>query len=958
MTDEGSGYAPGAQVEVRDEQWLVRNVIPTRRDGRMIEVTGVSPFVRGVDAVFYDSLDTVKILDPQSTRLVPDDSPNHRRARLYLEAVIRKSFLPQTEHGLALADNFLMDQQTHQLRPAQLALSMRNLQPRLLIADVVGLGKTLEIGVLLAELIRRGRGERILVVTPQHVLEQFQRELWTRFGIPLVRLDSTGLQRVQQEIPSGRNPFAYFKRVIVSIDTLKDADQFGHHLERTSWDAVVIDESHNLIRRGSQRNELARTLAPRTDALILASATPHNGDGKSFAELIRLLDPAAIADTRNYSVGDLDHLYIRRTKVTPEVRDSLKREWADRGPSLPVHAPATEREEDVFAELISKWIPISGRSVSTYQLFPYTLLKSFLSSHRALLETIATREGTLRKALAQRHDQETAAELKALADLAQITWKIENSHAAKFYALIAQLQKLNVGPGSDIRVVVFSERIPTLKWLAGAVPAELGFPRNPGPDVDRSKPWLSYGGVVQVMHGEATTDDEQQKIIERFGLGQDPVRLLFTGDIASEGVNLQHHCHLLIHYDLPWSLIRIEQRNGRIDRYGQAEHPQFRALILTSKHSWRDDRKLDDTLVGQRLLAREEEAHKIEGSAAAVTGLYRAQDEDTRLTKDLIAGKGIDQSMRESRHEKAGFLAGLLEQVGAVSAYEEVPRAQVPTLFAGTQEYFDEALRQICKLSAEDELGLRRDPDGTIAFEPPRDLTYRFRALPVTYLKEQNIIGTADRPGRVRVTFSKELATKRLEAARDTKDTQWPNVSYLTDVHPVLDWLTDKVLVEIGRHEAPVLSATVTEPVFLIQGIYANAKGRPTIVEWMAVTGLPDAPRMDAMDDVLKAAGVGPKMPGRSVPRDLAGLQALVPAAIQYAERCLAKRRGEYDQRVATSLTPYRERLKVWQQGTLFAEDKPDAATFAEASARSDLAKTLETAGTPMLRLLAVLEGN
>src|SRR5690606_15929045 len=121
----------------------------------------------------------------------------------------------------------------------------------------------------------------------------------------------------------------------VSVDTLKNQSMYAHHLESTEWDAVVIDESHNLITRGSQRNELARVLAPRTDALILASATPHNGKKHSFAELIRLLDPAAIVDSEHYEVSELDHLYIRRTKTTPEVRDGLKGAWADRGPSLP-----------------------------------------------------------------------------------------------------------------------------------------------------------------------------------------------------------------------------------------------------------------------------------------------------------------------------------------------------------------------------------------------------------------------------------------------------------------------------------------------------------------------------------------------------------------------------------------------------------------------------------------------
>jgi SNF2 family DNA or RNA helicase len=213
--------------------------------------------------------------------------------------VLRRTPLPRSEPGLALTERFAADPLVYQQRPAELALSA--LRPRILLADVVGLGKTLEIGMILAELVRRGRGDRMLVVTPQHILEQFQRELWTRFSIPLIRLDSLGLERIQREIPAGRNPFTHFKRIIISIDTLKRVAEYEHHLQGIWWDAVVIDESHNLIGGTSLRNRLARLLASRSDALLLASATPHNGDKRSFAELIRLLDPAAIADVDNYT---------------------------------------------------------------------------------------------------------------------------------------------------------------------------------------------------------------------------------------------------------------------------------------------------------------------------------------------------------------------------------------------------------------------------------------------------------------------------------------------------------------------------------------------------------------------------------------------------------------------------------------------------------------------------------
>ncbi|MFF6786833.1 SNF2-related protein [Streptomyces sp. NPDC012510] len=987
-------YAPGAQVLVRDELWLVRKVRPTRRDGWMVSVTGVSSFVRGMDAVFYSRLDEIQVLDPRETVLVPDDSPNHRRARLYLEAVIRKTPLQQVEHGLALADRHLMDQQAHQLRPAELALSMKNPLPRILIADVVGLGKTLEIGVLLAELIRRGRGERILVVTPQHVLEQFQRELWTRFAIPLVRLDSTGIQRVQQEIPAGRNPFAYFKRAIISVDTLK-SDVYAHHLEHTDWDAVVIDESHNLVNRGTQNNALARLLARKTDALILASATPHNGDAASFAELIRLLDEAAIANPSKYDVENLRHLYIRRTKTSPEVRESLSdNDWAARGESLPVPAWATDKERAVLEELAARWIPRdpNAPSVCRDRLVPYQLLKSFLSSHRALLETIATRKKTLQQpdkptkatSRSQRPVDPQAraaakmAELAALEHLESLATEITDEDSAKRAALLDQLRQMEVGPGSETRVVVFSERIPTLKWLAETIPAELGFPS--AETTDPSKPWLAYGGAVQVMHGQASTDQEQQDIVEKFGLRDDPVRILFTGDVASEGVNLHQQCHLLIHYDLPWSLIRIEQRNGRIDRYGQKHPPEFRALVLTSDVAWRTDeqtgevRTLDDRLVGEKLLKREEEAHKIEGSAEAVTGLYRAKDEEDRLTLDLIAGRTVEESLKQSRQNGAAFLADILGQVGAVPEHPEVPLAQLPTLFASSAAYFDEALRQICKTSPEDELHLRRDDDGTIAFEPPRDLLYRLRSLPKSYLDEQRVLPSKDEPGRLRVTFSKALAERRLTAARETSDSMWPNVSFVTDVHPALEWLTDKVLVEVGRNQAPVLALTpdrqrmaladeqlvrlLSGPVFLIQGTYSNAYGRPTVVEWMAVGGLPDAPDVVPMDaEFLAVAGVGPKMPGRAEPYDLPGLQAQVKDAIDQAHQYLRAREAAYTQRIDTVLAPYRQRVADWRQEALFSSSRPDKRRIDDTtSTRMKLVNELQTAGEPMLRLLAVLE--
>lgn len=954
----GSGIAPGAQIVVRDELWLVRTTRETARDGLRIEATGVSDFVRDTEAVFFTSLDEIEALDPHATMLVPDGSRKHQVGRLYLEAAIRKSFLPQTEHGLALADTFLMDPQPHQQRPAELALSMRNPQPRLLIADVVGLGKTLEIGIILAELIRRGRGERILVVTPQHVLEQFQRELWTRFAIPLVRLDSTGIGRVARQIPAGRNPFAYFKRVIVSIDTLKNRDQYRHHLDVTKWDAVVIDESHNLINQGSQRNDLARTLARQTDALILASATPHNGDPTSFAELMRMLDPAAIADPRSYHAHELEHLFIRRTKTSPEVRDSLRGVWADRGPSEPVPVIATEKEEAVFELLARDWVTADRPSVAQEKFTAFTLLKSFLSSHWALLQTIETRTKTLSL---KRDKPVVQPELAALAELRDAAELITADDSAKLAALVAQLTALGVRPGSDVRVVVFSERIETLERLAEIVPARLGFSEKQASD------------AVAVWHSRALGDVEQMRVIERFGLRDDPLRLLLTGDAASEGVNLHHQCHQLIHYDLPWSLIRIEQRNGRIDRYGQTRSPEFRALVLNSQArrdlpaalvEVADDderRLLDDRLVGAKLLRREEQAHKIEGTAEAVSGLFTPDKEERRLTQDLIRFRDVDESIKTAHDEQAAgsVLGDLLGTIGVVAGPTRAPRAAVPKLFDDTAQYVAAALATVVDQAAVE----LREADGTLSLRPSTDLRYRLRALPESYLREKHLLSADDddRDARMVLTFDRALAQRSLQAALNAAVTQWPSVSFLTDIHPVLDWITDKVLVRLGRHEAFVLHARVGKPVFLIQGTYTNRLGRPTVVEWMAVTGMPDQARVEPMQQTLWQAGVGSEMDGMVVSAaTIRRLQQLVPAAVDEATRYLKARRAEYDQQIAGPLENYRARLNAWKRDALpLARTSMQTKRVTDAAyERGALVDALETDGEPMLRLLAVLSGD
>ena len=218
-------------------------------------VVGLSEIVRDEEAIFLKSTKPlVTVLDPKrrswSSIRLRDTEVRGCTWKRELRRV------PPTTKEPVLGRSAALDVMEFQLQPARLALQQN--RPRILIADAVGLGKTLEAGILLSELIRRGRGRRILVATVKSMLTQFQKELWTRFAIPLVRLDSVGLQRIREHIPTNHNPFHYYDKTIISIDTLKQNNAFRAHVERAEWDVIVIDEAHNVAERGSDRSQRAK----------------------------------------------------------------------------------------------------------------------------------------------------------------------------------------------------------------------------------------------------------------------------------------------------------------------------------------------------------------------------------------------------------------------------------------------------------------------------------------------------------------------------------------------------------------------------------------------------------------------------------------------------------------------------------------------------------------------------
>ena len=890
-------YAPGARVVIRDCEWIVRRADPSDDGGYVLTVDGLSELVNGKSARFLTRLeeqaDAIRVLDPAQTRFEQDLSPGFEKSRLFIETQLRQ--ITPADDKIHLGHKAAMDPVPYQLDPALQALKQN--RQRILIADAVGLGKTLEAGILMTELMRRGRGKRILVLTLKSMMTQFQKEMWNRFTIPLTRLDSAGLQRVRNHIPGNHNPFYYYDKSIISIDTLKQDNEYRRHLEQAYWDIIVIDEAHNVAERGSssQRAKLAQLLAGRSDTLIMLSATPHDGKARSFASLMNMLDPTAITDPDDYARDDFSDkgLVIRRFKK--DIRDQVKQEFKERVVN-DVYLHASPEEEAAYQYLLD--VPFTYRGEHSQsrngQLVRIGLQKAIFSSPAAAQVSVQQRIKKLESKSDISPDEKV--EVQSLHSLLLALAKITPQQFNKYQHLLTLLGSKAFGwkkNDTDDRLVIFSERIETLNWLHGQLQQDIGLKDD----------------AVRILHG-GMSDIEQQEIVEAFGKPESKLRVLLCSDVASEGINLHYLSHRLVHFDLPWSLMIFQQRNGRVDRYGQEQTPIITYLINQSDNPQvRGDQRILEILKD-----KDEQAYKNIGDPATFMKVHDAEAEEALTMDAMAAGTAAAdfdaQYQADDSNEGDDLLALFLNPDAAAPVTSEQAEQHTVERYSLFDNDFDFARQALEALNREQQVvscSINRERQ-TITLTPPDDLEYRFRFLPPEISPQDgSLVLTADKQ-----RFEEEIRRSRQD------ENAWPKLHYLWPQHPAIQWLQDRLLAQVARHSAPVLampeSPQVTQAmqgadsVFLVSGLIPNRKAHPVIWQWFAVRCSAGAV-LDAQpaEDWLSNLQLNTRLPNRAEPISLAPLEALRQPVIsavsaqmaQLQQAFSAARQPELEQQLA-----------------------------------------------------------
>ncbi|TVT30038.1 helicase [Amycolatopsis rhizosphaerae] len=616
----------GALVAVRGRRWVVSEIDAQERS-TVLTLQSVE------DGRYGETLEVVWEVEPGRSVLPAGSLPEvtehafdpPERLAAFLDAV-RWSAVTSAEvkvlqapfrSGIAVED--------YQLEPVARAVDAPRVN--LLLADDVGLGKTIEAGLVAQELLLRHRARRILIVCPAGLTVKWRDEMAEKFGLDFTVIDSERCAIVRREHGSAANPFEVYPLAIVSLPWLR-----GQKAQRLldeilppdgptyprAFDLLILDEAHHVAPAApkqvyavdSQQTKLIRRLAPHFSHRLFLSATPHNGYLSSFTALLEILDDQRFArgvEPDRTAVRDTVVRRLKRDIVNPDGTPRFRERQAR---AMLVNYPDDERE---IHGLLTEFAALRRKKLTTTRgrkatdLVTLLLKKRLFSSPAAFAHTVGVYLETLRSRSSHArpaedevpawledffddtatYDDELLAEaeddalgrarpLQPDASDDEITllermqrWALahEAEPDAKARELITYLRGV-CKPDRDWtnnRVVVFTEYRDTQQWLA-----EILHQQGLG------------GAALAQLHGGIPTDErEQLRLAFQADPTEHPVRILLATDAASEGIDLQSHCHRLVNYDIPFNPNKLEQRIGRIDRYGQTENPDIRHFVGT-----------------------------------------------------------------------------------------------------------------------------------------------------------------------------------------------------------------------------------------------------------------------------------------------------------------------------------------------------------------------------------------
>lgn len=412
-------------------------------------------------------------------------------------------------------------------------------------------------------------------------------------------------------------------------------------------------------------------------------------------------------------------------------------------------------------------------------------------------------------------------ERRALSVLEHALKEIEPQDFSRYQELLKLLRDPAYGWNyrvADDRLVIFTERIETMRWLAEHLQQDFRMPAN----------------AIQTLHG-GMSDIDQQKIVEEFGRDEAPVRILVASDVASEGINLHYLSHRMIHFDIPWSLLVFQQRNGRVDRYGQKVSPDIRYMVTRSTN----EEIRGDMRILQVLIRKEAEANKNIGDVGALMNLYD-QDAEEQLTYHAMEESSAEEFEEELIITEDASLEDLFADLWGDSPAE-------PSAPAAAKPSAPETVEDRTLMSDKDFL------EGTVRLLAE---THPYKVMPLHDAEGLEIRWTPDMQRRFRNVLPPEAAPaidewlyvspdKNFVAKENRKSLQnaleedsWPKVHYLWRQHPIMQWAGDKASQFFGRQEAPLVGIPTFEKgevIFCMAGSIPNRRSAPLVDEWFGL---------------------------------------------------------------------------------------------------------------------------